>query len=159
MCVHVCVHVCMHVCVHVQLSFASWLQRTAIARSKKALNPLICLSVLVLLELHACSVTLPINNSKFASSAAFNSLAESSGAARPCSMARSTSCIAVEREMLCCAADFVSHGVCVFERGGVGEREETNQCFLAFSLVFGSHGVHAQRNMFSFCPDLQETLP
>lgn len=33
------------------------------------------------------------------------------------------------------------------------------QCLLAVLLVLGSHGVHTQRDMLAFLPDLHESVP
>lgn len=76
---------------------------TATARSKNALKPLIRLKLPPPGRWpHACSLTLSMSNSRFPRSATFRPLAESSGAALPCSIARSTSCIAADSLMLCC---------------------------------------------------------
>ena len=74
--------------------------KTAAARSKKALNSLICLRVpppwLLLLAWSATRLT---SNSRLARSAFFCSAGDSSAAACPFSTARSISCMAEESEM------------------------------------------------------------
>lgn len=80
-------------CVHLR-------SNTVAARSRKALNSLICFSVppLSLLD-DAWSATLLMSSSKLARSAAFCSDADSSSAACPFSMARSMSCMAEDKDM------------------------------------------------------------
>lgn len=50
------------------------------------------------------------------------------------------------------------------ERQEGGEKKVTGmmksyQCLLAVLLVLGSHGVHTQRDMLAFLPDLHESVP